>query len=82
MHHHNNSDISNEALNKFYAAMAATVTVVAVTVVVVNKTLPQQFTSDLSYLESQSFTDSTGMTQPAITLKNTKLGTRQFESQV
>ncbi|RAZ03151.1 hypothetical protein C8322_12960 [Acinetobacter sp. SM1B] len=40
MHHHNNSDISNEALNKFYAAMAATVTVVAVTVVVVNKTLP------------------------------------------
>ena len=39
MHHHNNSDISNEALNKFYAAMAATVTVVAVTVGVVNKTL-------------------------------------------
>ena len=42
MHHHNNSDISNEALNKFYASMAATVTVVAVTVTagVVNKTLP------------------------------------------
>ncbi|MEB5928432.1 hypothetical protein [Acinetobacter schindleri] len=39
MHHHNNSDISNEALNKFYAAMAATVTMVAVTVGVVNKTL-------------------------------------------
>ena len=40
MHHHNNSDISNEALNKFYASMAATVTVVAVTVTagVVNKT--------------------------------------------
>ncbi|WP_436916846.1 hypothetical protein [Acinetobacter schindleri] len=71
-------------LNKFYAAMAATVTVVAVTVGVVNKTLtpPQQVTSDLSYLEPQSFNDSTGMTQPAITLKNTKLGTRQFESQV
>lgn len=71
-------------LNKLYAAMAATVIVVAVTVGVVNKTFTptHQVTSDLSYLEPQSFTDSTGMTQPAITLKNTQLGTRQFESQV
>ncbi|WP_347454941.1 CocE/NonD family hydrolase [Acinetobacter thermotolerans] len=71
-------------LNKLYAAIAATVTVVAVTVGVVNKvTSPtQQVDADLNYLQPQVLPVSTGSSSSyTTTLKNTKLGTRQFQSQ-
>ena len=64
--------------------MGAGVTVIAVTVGVVNKvTAPTQHVSaELSYLEPQQITVSAPNTPPSVVLKNTKLGNRLSESAV
>ncbi|NNG77675.1 hypothetical protein HLH10_15720 [Acinetobacter sp. ANC 4277] len=73
-------------LYALYAAIGVGVTVVAITVGVVNKTVTptQQVTADLSYLFPQvtGLISNTGSAQPITTLKNTKLGTRLSESEV
>lgn len=73
-------------LNALYAAIGVGVTVVAITVGVVNKTVTptQQAISDLSYLDPQTTSNPplSGSNDPIISLKNTKLGTRLSESEI
>ena len=65
-------------LNAIYAAIGIGVTVIATTVGIVNKTITptQNVTSDLTYLTPQPTTNVTTPGNPVITLKNTRLGTR------
>jgi len=73
-------------LNAIYAAIGVGVTVVAITVGVVNKTVAptQQAISDLSYLNPQTTSNPplSGSSNPIVSLKNTKLGTRLSESEI